>query len=112
MSRSAELIAIGQYDPTLLTLLNLHGTATHYDRLLSGAPVMAILFCLEGRTAIDELSEALHVHPLKADTYQLHIDRIHWDQLVGFADTRGLRDESHALHTLLTHHFTVFFRPR
>ena len=112
MSKSAELIAIGQYDPALLTLLNLHGTATHYDRLLSGASVMVILFCLEGRTAIDELSEALHVHPLKADTYQLHIDRIHWDQLLRLAEARGILDEYHALHTLLTHQFTIFFRPR
>ncbi len=112
MSGRAELIAIGHYDPRLLTLLNLHGTATHYDRLLCGAPVMAILFSLEGRTASDELSEALDVHPLKADTYQLHIDHIHWDQLFRFADARGRLDESHALHTLLTHQFTVFFRPR
>lgn len=107
MSCEVELVAIGPYQPDLLTILDQFGSADPYDRTPIGTPVLATLFHTDITSRARELMDSLGVHQRESATFHIQATRINWADLTQFANETDVHDDLHALQRLLHNGFTI-----
>lgn len=110
MPQRTELIAIGPTHPELIHILQRFGAAPHTDQLPTGQVVLAILFRLDSPADRDTLKTLLGVQDHIPGSTLLRAHHIDWPHLKEFAKDHDRIKDFLALHLLLQHDFTIFFR--
>lgn len=110
MTQTSELIAIGPTHPELIHILQRFGSAPHHDQLPTGQVVLVILFRLDNPADRDTLKTLLGIQDHIPGSTLLRAHHIDWPQLKQFAKDHDHIKDLLALHLLLQHDFTIFFR--